>query len=225
LTTYATGLGGRGQQLLREARDVPENSRETLGQAAEKFGDAHSNYEREPDFSFWAALHVATISYALAQEGKARHWLVMAHAEAVEAIQTQCTMADRLSVGRAVVSTRHARNGAYILGGVGSLALVAFLVAAVVGAASGSVALGGSGVLALVIIASQIVKSGEEVAAVTASPLQKRFENRLAIARELDIAVDTIEGFAVRFGVDQSRLSHHELQVVESQGYIASAVA
>ena len=55
-------------------------------------------YQREPTFSFWAALIAAAIFSALNDEMKARYHIANAYREGQKAVEIQCKSAPKIAV-------------------------------------------------------------------------------------------------------------------------------
>lgn len=89
----------RGQSLVREAMEMPDRRDAKLLQAAEKFEEAYDMYQREPTFSFWAALNAAAIFSALNDHMKARYHIANAYREGQKAVEIQCKSAPKIAVG------------------------------------------------------------------------------------------------------------------------------
>ena len=210
----------RALELLDEALKVPgERSPEKVRQAVEKFRDAHVDYMEEPEFSLWAALGVAVLSYALGELDDARYWLPRAHDEAVRAIQTRCATAEHLSISRARISSRPllaGARGAAVAGAILAGGVVFVLLASVSpggGIIGGLLAIGI--VWALVGVPAAAAKAGEAPAKAAQNLLLKRYKLRLAAARDLAALVDAIYTFAPTLGVDH--LPPHRLLANESE--------
>lgn len=204
----------RGQALLAEARDVGGDSNALLAQAADKFGDAHAVYEREPEFSCWAAMNVSTLQYARGNRASAQHWLVKAHSEAVEAIEARCAMAGRVSVGKITVPTGQAAAGSKwvataLAGGVGLIVFV--LLTGIAGPKVGAAA-GVGGFIAAIFVAGIAFSSLETAGNTATQALERRYNQRLAAAQQLAEFVDVAEIFGRKLNLNQTTMPRYELE-------------
>jgi len=208
----------RGQALLAEARALGGNSNALLGQAADKFGDAHATYQREPELSCWAAMNVSSLQYALGNRASAQHWLVKAHTEAVKAIEARCAMAGRVSVGKITVPTEQAAAGSKwvasaLAGGVGLIVFI--LLTGIAGPKIGAAA-GVGGFIASFFVAGAAYSGLESAGNAATEALERRYNQRLAAAQQLAEFVRASETFGTELNLNQTTMPRYKLEADSS---------
>ncbi len=202
---------GRGMALLRVAIATPHQSSQILLSAAESFEEAHDLYNREPAYSFWAALIAATINGTLGRGTQSRRLAAQSYKEAVEAVYRECREANLLSAGRRKTVMR-------VVTGLGLLA--AGLLGpsiAVLAKRSGAVPIVGWILPFVVLVAVGVVllRMGTFSEMFAQHGLEERLNGRLLNAYDLADTVCDIHQIATSLGVDQAALPLYVLQVGE----------
>ena len=154
------------------------------------------------------------------EQETAQYWVRKAHAEAVAAVQAECSAAGHISVGRINVSQKQLTRGAFSGAWLVAAAVLVALSVAFVAAFGGPVGiLGALGAGAFMWILLSLVNVGGRGARAAESAALKPYSQRLANVRELDRWVDDVVLLASKMGV--AGLSSYSIRTDEATLTIA----